>query len=287
MKIMKKTAYAAMAAIASVLIFSGCESGKATSRADVPMFGTEAATNYYIVSDVKLKKMWLRQPVMATEDDEIIDASHTLVSYADAIAQSNAIANLHQISEAASSGMTNAINYLLEYTNQVPASAQHISMYFRPDTQVSNLAAYVVHETTDGVTDTQYVWYNTELSLAPVRYVDYITSTGTTTVKCKWWDWKAAGETLTVNSNTWHGVHRCTITRPVELRYEMCRTTKNDKWGSDNGFSFGSMVVFINGKPTYTGMVSNVEENVVATFRHGAFVGEAPITNVVEEVVSE
>lgn len=243
----------------------------------------QVETNYFVVSDVQLNKMWMRQPVMVTSDDEIIDASHTLASYTDAIAQSNAIANLSQISEAASVAMTNAIEHLLEHTNRVQTSARHISMFFKPDTLNSNLAAYVVHETTDGITDTQYVWYNCELALAPTRYVDYVTSSETNTVKCKWLDWNAAGETITVNGNTWNGVHRCAITRPVALRYEMCRTTKNDTWGSDNGFEFGSMNVFVNGQLAYTGVVSNVEENAVLTFKHGAFMSQTTITNVVEE----
>lgn len=274
-----------LSAPARISMVLGAEANAETNG--MALLTAEATTNYYIVSDVMLKKMWTRQPVMATHDNEVIDASKTLVSYADAIAQSNAIANLYQISDAASSAMSNSINYLLEYTNQIPASAQHISMYFKPDTLVSNLAAFVVHETSDGVTDTQYVWYNTSLSLPPVRFVEYESSTGSTMVKCTWWDWKADGETITVNSNTWSGVHRCTITRPVELRYEMCKTRKNDRWGGQNGFSFGSMVAFLNGKPTFTGVISNVEENVFLTFKQGALVGQAPITNVIEEVSGE
>lgn len=279
-------ALAALSACIAALAITGCMSGtkETKERAATALLTEEATTNYYIVSDSKLKKMWTRQPVMATEDDEIIDASHSLVTFADAEAQKVAIEHLDEISRAASHAMTNAIDYLLEYTNQIPASAQHISMYFRPDTLRKNLASFVVHETSDGVTDTQYVWYNTSLSLAPVRFVEYVTSTGKTIVKCKWWDWKADGETLTVNGNTWNGVHRCTTTRPIDCRYEMCRTTKNDKWGSESGFAFGSMVCFLNGRPTFTGVVSNVEDNVVLQFRQGAFVGQQPITNVVEEV---
>lgn len=277
-------AVAALSACIAALAITGCVSGKDSKGGASTLVGEGATTNYYIVSDIKLKKMWTRQPVMATEDDGLIDASGTLVTFAEAEAQKVAIEHLDEISNAASAAMTNAIDYLLAYTNQIPPSAQHISMYFRPDTLRPNLASYVVHETTDGVTDTQYVWYNTSLSLAPIRFVEYETSTGKTIVKCKWWDWKADGETLTVNGNTWHGVHRCTITRPIECRYEMCRSTKNDKWGSDNGFAFGSMVCFLNGRPTFTGMVSNVEDNVVLQFKQGAFVGQQPITNVVTDV---
>lgn len=281
-------------ACATLFFFVGCDTYDMSLGIDSPrddtatvdLLGEEAVTNYYIVSDSQLKRMWTRQPVMATEDDEIIDASGTLVSYADAVAQSNAIASLNEISEAASRAMTNSINYLLEYTNQIPASAQHISMFFKPDTLNTNLSSYVVHETTDGVTDTQYVWYNSELSLAPIRYVNYISSSGTNTVKCKWWNWTAAGDTMTVNGNTWEGVHKCTITRPVDARYEMCRTTKNDIWGSANGFAFGSMSVFVNGNLAYTGVVSNEAENVVLTFKHGAYMGQTAITNAVEETTS-
>lgn len=213
---------------------------------------TAAVTNTWIVSNATNVKAWTRQAVMVKPDKTIIDPSGTFVDTATAAAQSNAVDKASSLADAAKLGMESAVEGLTAVTNQVPENAYQVSLAIPPPQLPKSLMGFVVKESTDGITDTQWVWYSQTLKRKPVRHVVYRTPTGDISQSAEWVDWTEAGETISAYGRTWSGCHKCTIARPAAARNITAVSRLNEVFGDKNGFDFGGVVVIVAGKPAVT-----------------------------------
>ena len=260
-----------LAAVASADTSTGASNDVSVADATV--------TNVYLVSDVAKGKAWTRQAVLATPSNTIMDLSGVFVSTAEAAVHSNEAERISAVSSAAIAGMQSAFGALYAVTGNLPKTAYHVTLSFPPAEAGASLQGYVVKESTDGVVDTQWVWYSHELPMPPVRYVEYLTPAGRSSVGAKWVSWSAAGETITVNGRTWKGCHRCTVTRPQSARNIPALTRQNDTFGGANGFDFGAAIVTVGGRPTRTGYVTNDITGEVIYFNNGVLKTEAKNAN--------
>ena len=217
-----------------------------------------ATTNLLITSNTTNELGWTRQALMGDGNGHVIDPSGVVVSAAEAAAQLSLATNLQQVSVSTARGITNALSSLWAVTNLVPDKAHHVQLYFPRSSVPLNLTAEVVEEGSDGVTDWQTVKYSQMMAIAPNRHVDYVYPGGTATVAAVWDDWKP-------NSYT----NRCTFVRPAIVRGRLVNSYRYDIIGGPKGFDFGSALVTVNGKPTYTGFWTNNFNNVVYQFVNG------------------
>jgi hypothetical protein len=230
---------------------------------------TAAVTNVFLVSDVATSKAWTRQAVLATPSNTIKDLSGVFVAAAEAAVHSNEAERIQAVSTAAIEGMRSAFSALYAVTGNISRTAYHVAISLPPNEGGKSLRGYVVKETTDGVTDTQWVWYSHALPIAPVRYVEYVTPSGSSTASAKWVNWTESGETLTIDGRTWNGCHKCTITRPQAARSIPALTRQNERFGGAGGFDFGAALVTVGGRATFTGAVTNDITGEVLVFNNG------------------
>jgi len=235
---------------------------------------TAGATNIVIVSESIEEPAWKRQVVMQTADGGILNDSGKVGSAAESAAAGEAAELAGEISDAANVAMTNALRVLADASAHAATNAIALALVAAPETSRTNLTAYVVKTETDGITDTQWVWYNRALALAPNRCVVYETYDRATTNKAEWVDWT---NTVTVaqNGRTWEGCHVCTVARPVWARGGACLDLPNETFGGPFGFDFGDMLLTTGGEPLYTGLVTNGVTGEVLYFDNGFCLGAA------------
>lgn len=220
--------------------------------------GEKVATNLVITSDEVMVLGLSRQALLDGGNGRVIDRSGTVVSHADAAAQMTLATNLQRIATATASGVTNALESLWGVTNQIPSHAEHIALYLPRQALPLNLTGEVISEGTDGVTDWQIVEYSQLLTIAPNRHVEYTYLTVTATVECVWDAWDKDSYT-----------HRCTFTRPTALRGKLINSRWHETIGGARGFDFGSALVTVDGKPTFTGAWTNALTGKIYNFRNG------------------
>lgn len=266
-----------MKRIALALAFCGAFTAQATE--DTNEVAT-ASTPLLIVSNVEEVKAKVRQVVMASENNQLIDPSRQIASYAEAEALAAATEEVEVISVAAKEALDTSMKYLYDNTNKVAKASQTFAMDFAPLTDRANLTAYVVKEETDGIVDYQWVWYSQELALPPNRSVVYEYDGGSATNAVTWMDenptvqgWNPQGVTV----DGWSGCHKCKVNRPTFAQNIPVITRPNDVFGNANGFGFGSMLVTIDGIATYTGYVTNTVNSVVAYFDNGVLKELVPL----------
>ena len=256
---------ALLAALVALLIAALAARGDANAAPEA----ASVVTNVSLVSDVATSKAWTRQAVLATPSNTIKDLSGVFVGAAEAAAHSNEAERIAAVSSAAIEGMRTAFGALYAVTGGVPRKAYHVAISMPPEEGGQSLRGYVVKEETDGVTDTQWVWYSHALPVAPVRNVEYVTPSGTFTAAAKWDAWTEAGTSIEVDGRTWSGCHRCTITRPQSARNIPALTRQNERFGGVGGFDFGAALVTVGGRPTFTGAVTNDITGEVLVFDNG------------------
>ena len=218
----------------------------------------KAATNLVITSDEVMELGLSRQALLDGGNGKVIDRSGTVVSHADAAAQMALATNLQEIARATAGGVTNALQSLWDVTNQIPSHAEHIALYVPRQNIPLNLTGEVISEGSDGVTDWQIVEYSQLLTIAPNRHVEYTYLNITATVECVWDKWEKDAYT-----------HRCTFTRPTALRGKLINSRWHETIGGAKGFDFGSALVTVDGKPTFTGAWTNSITGEIYNFRNG------------------
>jgi hypothetical protein len=176
--------------------------------------------------------------------------------------------NLQQIATATANGVTNALQSLWDVTNQIPSHAEHIALYLPRQALPLNLTGEVISEGTDGVTDWQIVEYSQLLTIAPNRHVEYSYLNVTATVECVWDKWDKDAYT-----------HRCTFTRPTALRGKLINSRWHETIGGAKGFDFGSALVTVDGKPTFTGAWTNSITGEIHNFRNGIILKQTKETS--------
>ena len=211
-----------------------------------------AVTNTWLVSNSTNVKAWTRQAVMVKPDKTIIDPSETFVDAATAAAQSNTVNKLSTLSDAVKAGMEEAVGGLVAVTNQVPPNAYHVTVSIPPPAAPAALMGFVVKDITDGMTDTQWVWYSHRLVRKPIRRVVYRTPSGEYSQNAEWVDWGADGETIEAYGRTWQGCHKCTVSRPKAAQGISAVSRLNEVFGGDNGFDFGGVAVLVSGRLAVT-----------------------------------
>lgn len=218
----------------------------------------KAVTNLVILSDVAEALGLSRQALLDGGNGKVIDRSGKVVSFADVVALNVLATNLNQITKAAHDGMTEAVEELEAVTNQVPSHAEHITLYLPSTSAPNNLMGEVISEGTDGVTDWQIVRYSQTLVIPPNRHIEYCYLDTVATVECVWDKWdKGALE------------HRCTFARPSVFQGKLIRSYAHDIFGGSKGFDFGSALVTVDGKPTFTGVWTNSLTGAEYHFRNG------------------
>lgn len=237
-----------------------------TARAQLAAAG--GTTNIVIVSEPVEEPAWKRQVVMQSADGGILNDSGQVGSAAEAAAAGEAAEHAGEISDAANVAMTNALVTLDEAAGQAATNAIALALVAAPETVRSNLTAYVVKTESDGTNDTQWVWFNRQLALAPSRYVVFETYGRAATNRAEWVEWT---NTVTVvrNGRTWEGCHVCTVARPAWARGVACLDLPNEKFGGPFGFDFGDMLLTTGGQPLYTGLVTNGVTGEVLYFDNG------------------
>ena len=225
-------------------------------------------TNIVIVSESIEEPAWRRQVVMQSADGGILNDSGQVGSAAEAAAAGEAAEHAGEISDAANVAMTNALQVLDEASEHAATNAIALALVVAPETIRSNLTAYVVKTESDSTNDTQWVWFNRQLALAPSRYVVYETYGRAATNRAEWVEWT---NTVTVvkNGRTWEGCHVCTVARPAWARGVACLDLPNEKFGGPFGFDFGDMLLTTGGQPLYTGLVTNGVTGEVLYFDNG------------------
>lgn len=235
----------------------------------VAQLAATLSTNLYIVSESIEEPAWKRQVVMKSgATGGIFNDGGRVGSAVESAAAGEAAEHAGEISDAAGVAMTNALRVLDEASEHAATNAIALALVAAPETSRTNLTAYVVKTETDGTNDTQWVWFNRELDLAPNRYVVYETYDRATTNKAAWANW-AATTNVTHNGRTWEGCHVCTVARPVWARGESCLDLPNETFGGPSGFDFGDMLLTSGGEPLYTGFVTNGVTGEVLYFDNG------------------
>lgn len=232
-----------------------------------------AATNVVIVSETIEEPAWKRRVVMQNAAGEVFNDLGTVGSAAESAAAGEAASEAAEISDAANVAMTNALRVLTDTSASAATNAIGLALVLPPETSRTNLTAYVVKTETDGVTDTQWVWYNREIGLAPNRFVVYETYDRAATNKVTWANWTNT-VTVTHNARTWEGCHVCTVTRPAWAQGVTCLDLPNDRLGGPSGFDFGDLLLTMDGGPLYTGYVTNGLTGAVLYFDNGFLKGE-------------
>ena len=250
----------------TVAIFAAIVAASAIAQG--PLGAPAGATNIVITSETVYEPAWKRQVVMKDGAGEIFNDSGAVGSAAESAASGEAAVRAAEISDAANAAMTNALVALDRAGENAATNAVAIALAIMPETSRTNLTVYVVKTTTDGVVDTQWVWYNRQIDLEPNRYVVYETHDRAATNKVRWVDWSVA-ETVTHNGRTWQGCRRCTVTRPTWAQGESCLDLPNDRLGGANGFDFGDLLITVGGAPAYTGFVTNGVTGAVLYFDNG------------------
>lgn len=250
-------------------------------RADGPLGGEAkgGGTNRVVVSKTVTEVAWRRDVVTVDDLGQIHGDSGKVAQTAETEAVNEVAERSGEIAEAATASMTNSLAYLLTKTNNMATAGLGIALAFPPETDDINLRAFVVKTDTAGLVDTQWVWYNRELSLPPNRTVCYERNDGTSVkVKANWGTWNAAGTNLTVSGKHWSGVHPCTVTRPAWASGKACLDIPNEVWGGESGMDWGDMVLtHSGGLPYFTGYVTNTVDGAVAYFDNGFLKGITPL----------
>ena len=241
----------------------------AATTARAQLFADRGATNIVITSETIEEPAWKRRVVMQNgATGEIMNDGGAVGSAAESAASGVAAERAAEIGDAANVAMTNALQTLTAAQAEAATNAIALALVVMPETSRTNLTAYVVKTETAGAVDTQWVWYNRQIDLAPNRYVVYQTHDRAVTNKAEWVDW-AATTNVTHNGRTWEGCHVCTILRPTWAQGATCLDLPNDRLGGPNGFDFGDLLVTVGGDPAYTGIVSNGVTGAVLYFDNG------------------
>ena len=187
---------------------------------------------------------------------------------AETAAAGEAAEHAAEIGDAANAAMTNALRRLNDASANAATNAIGIALVVAPETTRTNLTAFVVKTESDGVTDTQWVWFNRQIDLAPSRFVVYETHDRAATNKVTWANWTNA-VTVVHNGRTWEGCHVCTVTRPTWAQGVTCLDLPNETFGGPSGFDFGDLLLTMDGGPLCTGYVTNGVTGDVLYFDNG------------------
>ena len=239
---------------------------------------TNAVTN--VVSNVQRVKGWTRQYVHVSRDGSLNDPSGKLVDAGLEAERRERAGNAQRVTEAARDGMTNSLARVYAMTNQVHGGSLSVRLSMKPPSANTNFYAYVVSEHTDGTNDVAMYYFSRQLAIPPKVQRRYRDGVSTTYVEGEWNNWTTNGVEVTDSDGvSWSGCNKLRFARPSWAVGVPVRPNRHPRLGHPvSGFDFGGATVYVNGRLTRTGYVTNGTQR--AYFDNGVYKG-------IEEVETE
>lgn len=225
---------------------------------DAPLLGASAEkTN--VVSNVATVKQWSRQYVFVDMAGNLHDKSGKLVAYADEIGRQNRARNVEQVTQAAYDGMANSLRRVYDLTNGVPERSVALRFSMKPSTGRRNFFAYIVDEESDGTNDVARYYFSHVLDVPPKIQRRYRNGENTVFVDGEWQNYTTNGVAVTdAQGVTWNGCNSIRFARPAWAVGYPIRPNKHCTIGHPvSGFNFAGATVFVDGRQTLTGYVTN------------------------------
>ena len=237
---------------------------------DALLLGAEAETKTNIVSNVATVRQWSRQYVFVDGAGELHDPSGQLVAYADEIGRQNRAGDVQQVIVGAHSGMTNALQRVYDLTNRVPERGVALRFSMEPSTERQNFFAYIVDESTDGTNDVARYYFSHVLDVPPKIQRRYRSANASVYVGGEWLDYSTNGVAVVdAQGVTWNGCNAIRFARPAWAFGYPVRPNRHCTIGHPvSGLDFAGAMVFVDGRPTLTGYVTNGLKR--AYFNNGA-----------------
>lgn len=243
---------------------------------DAPLLGaSNEKTN--IVSNVATVKQWSRQYVFVDMAGNLHDKSGKLVAYADEIGRQNRAQDVQQVIEGAHAGMTNALQRVYAMTNNIPDRSIALRFTMKPSVSRANFFAYIVEETSDGTNDVACYYFSHVLDIPPKIQRRYRNGENTVFVDGEWQNYTTNGVAVTdAQGVTWNGCNNIRFARPAWAVGYPVRPNKHCTIGHPvSGLDFAGATVFVDGRQTLTGYVTN--GTVRAYFDNGIYKGTEEI----------
>lgn len=211
----------------------------------------QSVTNVWLVSDVAHRPGW-RWSVVMEDGTNLVDGTGVVAAKADGAAVKTVSDGAAEVAEAAGNAMDAAVQSLSSVTGQVPARAQHVVMYVRPDLAARAALTFVLTNaavSADGKTLSFVAAANRLCSSRPsmtLAFADGVSAAQK--AKVKWtgaWDAESA-------------THAGSVEIPAAYRGRPTCLYENVRLGDDAGlFDFGSVVVMVGGRPGLNFSVTN------------------------------
>ena len=243
---------------------------------DAPLLGA-ATEKTNIVSNVATVRQWKRQYVFVDEAGALHDKSGKLVAYADEIGRQNRASDVQQVVEAAHGGMTNSMQRVYGLTNSIPERSITLRFSMKPSVSRENFFAYIVEETSDGTNDVARYYFSHVLDIPPKIQRRYRNGESTVYVEGEWQNYTTNGVAVTdAQGVTWNGCNNIRFARPTWALGYPARPNRHCTIGHPvSGLDFAGAMVFVDGRPTLTGYVTNNTER--AYFDNGIYKGTEEI----------
>ena len=243
---------------------------------DTPLLGaSNEKTN--IVSNVATVKQWSRQYVFVDMEGKLHDKSGKLVAYADEIGRQNRAQDVQQVIEGTHARMTNALQRVYAMTNNIPDRSIALRFTMKPSVSRANFFAYIVEETSDGTNDVARYYFSHVLDIPPKIQRRYRNGENTVFVDGEWQNYTTNGVAVTdAQGVTWNGCNNIRFARPAWAVGYPVRPNKHCTIGHPvSGLDFAGATVFVDGRQTLTGYVTN--GTVRAYFDNGIYKGTEEI----------
>lgn len=232
-------------------------------------------TNLVYTSGVVTNRAWVRHVVTATGRDfaTLRDKMGTFASAADVAALHETTEHLGEIEAAWSNGFARGHADLQSRLSQTPTNGIMVGLQFPPPSDASRraLEMYVVGTTYEGGYDYFLVNFSRPLSVKPNIEVPYVWNGGFTTNRVAGtWDFDTFRWTnvvsLAQNGIAYTNVHTLRVERPAALAGVPCNLNPHGLFGRrGTGVTWGNIVLTVNGRPTYSGTLTNA---AAGTFMH-------------------
>lgn len=237
-------------AVVAVLFLALCAL-TLSAFADAAETAEQPVTNVWLVSDVAHRPGWRRSVVME-DGTNLVDGTGVVAAKADGAAVETVSRGASEVAEAAGNAMDAAVQSLSSVTGQVPARAQHVVMYGRPDLAARAALTFALTNaavSADGKTLSFVAAANRLCSSRPsmtLTFADGVSAEQK--AKVRWtgtWDAESA-------------THAGSVEIPAAYRGRPTCLYENVRIGDDAGlFDFGSVVVMVGGRPGLNFAVTN------------------------------
>lgn len=235
-------------------------------------------------SNVVSTRQWKRHYIMRSGAGDLVDATGVLATYAKVKTMEAVLDDIEEVTTAAFQGMQAALDQLYALTNNLPDVGCSLKLALQPDSMRQNFWAYIAAQTTDGTNDTAWVWFSQELETPPKLTRRYWGETETGWAEGVFPD----GLASPVSTNGFSGCHRVTYERPAFAKGVLLVPDEYLGIGApDRGLSFASAIVTVDGKLTYTGLLTNSVSVVSGTNVYNVVTVDNGVITKIEDVMED